>query len=570
MTERRLFKRYNKDSQFIVAHNGKTFNAKMIDYSLDGIGLATQIKVPIQKGDVIVISCETPRMNAASKVAWTYDMDSEKRLGIQCVGQLSGRIEDFKISDTMIGIQLSQKSGILRVEQGKVIRKVYIKGGDIVFSYSNQETEHLGAILVKEKKITRGQLLDVMDEVEETKERMGRILVRRALLKPQEIWKYVGKQAEEIIFTLFSLEDGMFFFDEMSSLPTEELIELKLSAANLIYYGSKRVENMNRILNEVPPLEKVLGFSSDPLDLFQNLQLDKSGKEVIACLKKKKTPQSIIAETGLGKNEVLKTIYALMNARIIETGRDDEQADEIPEEEIQEMFDEKIDAGFIEMVEDMYGKYKKLGHYELLEVTNSSSLTDIKRAYYKAAKKFHPDHHFGLEDENLKSKLSKIFMHIYQAYTTLSDPIRKREYEESLRLKPGSPAAKKGSASKPLSEEDRARNKFKTGIKLYRNENYEEAEHAFKQALFIDGSKAEYHYYHGVALIKLARYSDAKNAIEKAIKLDPSQGKYYKEIGNIFVKKGCPTRAESYFQKASELTEDFEGSFDEESKTYHI
>jgi hypothetical protein len=304
MTERRLFKRYNKNSQFILAHNGETFKAKMIDYSLDGIGLATKVKVPIQKGDVVVISCETPQFNAAGRVAWTYDMDSEKRYGIQSIGQLCGRIDDFKISDTMIGIQLSQKSGILQVERGKVIRKVYIKGGDIVFAYSNQETEHLGAILVKEKKITRGQLLDVMDEMEETKERMGRILVRRALLKPQEIWKYVGKQAEEIILNLFSLEEGMFFFDEMSSLPTEELIELKLSAANLIYYGSKRVENMNRILNEVPSLENVLGFSSDPLDLFQNLQLDKSGKEVIACLKKRTTIQGIIAETGLDKSEV--------------------------------------------------------------------------------------------------------------------------------------------------------------------------------------------------------------------------------------------------------------------------
>jgi hypothetical protein len=76
-----------------------------------------------------------------------------------------------------------RESGFLQVERGEVIRKVYIKGGDIVFAYSNQETEHLGAILVKEKKITRGQLLDVMDEMEETKERMGRILVSFPLKK---------------------------------------------------------------------------------------------------------------------------------------------------------------------------------------------------------------------------------------------------------------------------------------------------------------------------------------------------------------------------------------------------
>jgi curved DNA-binding protein CbpA len=467
---------------------------------------------------------------------------------------------------------LKRESGykISHPEQGGLVRKIYIKGGDIVFSYSNEETEHLGAILVKEKKITRGQLLDVMDEIEETKERMGRVLVRRDLLKPQEIWKYVKYQVEEIIFNLFSLGEGTFFFDEMSSLPTEELIELKLSAANLIYYGSKRVENMTSILSEVPPLDQVISYSSDPLDLFQKLHLDKSGQEVIACIKKRTTVQRIITETGLDKTEVLKTIYALMNARIIEPGRNDEPSDRVSEEEIHEMFDEKTDPKIVEMVEDMYGRYKKLSFYEVLGVTSSSSPAEIKKAYYKIAKKFHPDNHFGLEDDDIKRKLSKIFMYIYQSYTTLSDPIRRREYEESLKVKPGSPASRKGNASKPLSEEDRARAIFKKGISLYRDENYEEAEHAFRQAVFIDGSKAEYHYYHGVSLLKLTRYSEAKNAIEKAIKLDPKQGKYYREIGNIFVKKGCPTRAESFFQKASELTEDFEGSYDGESKTFHI
>jgi DnaJ-domain-containing protein 1 len=132
----------------------------------------------------------------------------------------------------------------------------------------------------------------------------------------------------------------------------------------------------------------------------------------------------------LDKTEVIKTIYALMNARIIEPGRDDEPSDRVSEEEIQEIFDEKTDPKFVENVEDMYGRYKKLSFYEVLGVTNSSSPAEIKKAYYKFAKKFHPDNHFGLEDDDLKIKLSRIFMYAYQAYTTLSDPIRRREYED--------------------------------------------------------------------------------------------------------------------------------------------
>jgi tetratricopeptide (TPR) repeat protein len=571
MKERRSFKRYSKKSSLTLSVNGKSYEAKIIDYSLDGMGLATELNASIQNGDKVIMVSETPRMNATALVVWKYDMDSEKRIGLKITSQLKGRLEDFKLSDTLIGIQLTETSGILRVEQGKTVRKIHIKEGDIVFASSNQKSEHLGEMLVREGKITPEQLLIMKEEIEGTNERLGRVLVRRSVLDPENVRNYVKKQTEEIILSLLAFEEGTFFFDEMPSLPEDELITLKLSAASLIYAGTKRIDDINRIMKEVHSLESVVSFSSDPLDLFQSLQLDMSSQKVLSCLSDHASIKDIIKLTGMDQDEVLKTVYALLNTRIIEVGNIDHPKDDLPEEEVKEIFEEqKIDPKFIETVEDLYGKYQDMNYFNILGVTCNSSLSEIKKAYYKIAKQYHPDNHFLYNDDNLKHKLCEIFSYIHDGYTTLSDPITKAEYESSLeRGSSQSPFSKKGKGKRDA-DENEARKRFNIGRALYRDQRYEEAEHAFRQVLYMNDSIAKYHYYHGVTLMKLRKFSEAKIAIEKSIAIDPVNSTYYKAIANIYSRKGCPTRAEYFLKKASDLEQDYSSSYDNSSKTFHI
>jgi hypothetical protein len=208
---------------------------------------------------------------------WTHQSISEQKVGIKKAGPLMGCIEDFHFADTLLGLQMGQRTGILQVELGEIVRKIYVSSGDMIFSTSNLEREHLGAMLVREGGITPEQYRGVLQEMKETNQRMGRVLVGQGLMTPKEIWKIVRKQIEEIILNLFNLEEGIFTFDEMPALPTEELITLKLSAANIIYYGLKKINNLRRVGRDMPSPDNVLYYSSDPLNLFQNLRLDQAG-----------------------------------------------------------------------------------------------------------------------------------------------------------------------------------------------------------------------------------------------------------------------------------------------------
>ena len=57
-----------------------------------------------------------------------------------------------------------------------------------------------------------------------------------------------------------------------------------------------------------------------------------------------------------------------------------------------------------------------MDYYEILDVDVNSSTDQIKKHYYKFAKKYHPD-----KTKNDKSKLEK-FKYLSESYTILSNP----------------------------------------------------------------------------------------------------------------------------------------------------
>lgn len=67
---------------------------------------------------------------------------------------------------------------------------------------------------------------------------------------------------------------------------------------------------------------------------------------------------------------------------------------------------------------------EKRDYYEVLEISKSASEDEIKKAYRKLAKKYHPDMNPG--DKNAEEK----FKEVNEAYAVLSDPDKKTKYDQ--------------------------------------------------------------------------------------------------------------------------------------------
>jgi curved DNA-binding protein CbpA len=67
-----------------------------------------------------------------------------------------------------------------------------------------------------------------------------------------------------------------------------------------------------------------------------------------------------------------------------------------------------------------------IDYYKLLGVRPEATPIEIKQAYHAFARQFHPDYHFGRENE---ARFSGIFQDISEAYYILSDPALRDEYD---------------------------------------------------------------------------------------------------------------------------------------------
>ncbi|KAJ3697332.1 hypothetical protein LUZ61_001037 [Rhynchospora tenuis] len=66
--------------------------------------------------------------------------------------------------------------------------------------------------------------------------------------------------------------------------------------------------------------------------------------------------------------------------------------------------------------------------YELLGITSRDGLEEVKKAYKRMARKYHPD----VSPPDCTEEHTRMFIEVQEAYETLSDPYRRSEYDKQL------------------------------------------------------------------------------------------------------------------------------------------
>ena len=543
--ERRRFTRYQK-SALPISIGGSSFKAYISDFSLGGLSFYIETP-PVTLGSIIDLKVEDLNLDIKGKVVWTRQTDSTLKVGIERLS-IYGNLKHFPLSDVLLSLQRSEKTGVLEIKNGHICKKIYIRNGDIIFTASNFEEERLGEVLLKAGRITLEQYYHSVDAMNKTGKRQGTVFVELGYLTPKELVWAIMYQVEEIILSLFQWEDGEFEFIE-GPLPSEEVITLKLSVANLVYRGIKRINNLTYIRNGCLHMDAIPDYSADPLNLFQDIKMEEKDKEILFLIDGKRTIEEILSLSPLDNFKTLKILYALISARIIEIEERDQTEDKTCEEG--EIYKEtlrgpevELDSGFEEKVEDLYNRLSSTNYYEILGVTELATPEEIKEAYYKKTKEFHPDKHFYLSSETLKNKLNALFFYLNEAYEILSDPKNKTEYDQGL-----SPEALPVKGFDP----ETARDRFIEGKEALRKRSYTEAAELFREAVHLDSSVAVYHFCLGLALEKEKKLEDAEASLTTALKLDPLNADYIAELGYIYLDLGFNSRAKDAFEKVIEL-----------------
>jgi curved DNA-binding protein CbpA len=81
---------------------------------------------------------------------------------------------------------------------------------------------------------------------------------------------------------------------------------------------------------------------------------------------------------------------------------------------------------------EAYEGLRSRTHFEILGISESANDQQVKEAYFRLAKRFHPDVHQDSELEDMKDHLEAVFMRLGSAYEVLRNPLSRSNYASTL------------------------------------------------------------------------------------------------------------------------------------------
>jgi len=188
--------------------------------------------------------------------------------------------------------------------------------------------------------------------------------------------------------------------------------------------------------------------------------------------------------------------------------------------------------------------------FEVLEIHPDASAEDIKTAYHRLAKQWHPDRYSGKEKEVAEAR----FRELAEAFSILKDPGRRLSLQQQMPRTQAAPppsTAQEQEAARERSPEDwaaMARGAFKDG-------KVDQARALIHYAIRMDGSKASYHAL--LAAILEHEGGDVRavvKALEMAVRLDPQDVESHIKLSEYFQKQGMSARSQKHLQIARDLS----------------
>lgn len=460
--------------------------------------------------------------------------------------QLKGNTGKVSLPKILTVLNRQRKTGTLLLRTPAFTKKVYLLKGDAIFASSTYEDDRLGEMLIKAGKITLQQYDESVGLLKKTGKRQGAILVELGYITPKDLFWGVKYQVREIIYSMFLLEEAEYEFIE-GEIPENEVITLKLSMGNLIYDGVKRIDNWTKVRNELPGTGAILGLSSDPVSLFQDVELAPQDRKLLSAIDGVKTVKEVIDSAWMGSFEGMKVLYVLWSIGVLEEKKKAVQkVKEIEEtvslEEILQPVSEDENA-FLKKVDELYLNLERLTPYELLDVDDHTDEETLKKNYYRLTREFHPDRYFSAADPSMKDKLTSIFDALTNAYAMLGGGKR-----------PARPEAVAEGQERAIPSTENGGKKFKQGVREFRNGDFKGAVDSFRRAAESDPENPKYWSYLSLSFTKIPQgIKDAESALFEAIRLEPGNADHYANLGLIYLRQGMREDASEQFNEALKL-----------------
>lgn len=227
-----------------------------------------------------------------------------------------GFLEERTLPDILRPLVHGKRTGPLRLIRGRLAKTVYLSQGRVIFATSTDPDDRLGEMLLRKGVISYRALEESVRAIREGK-RQGTLLVENGAIRSRDLIEGVTEQVQEIVYSLFLWEEGTFAFEE-GDLPSREVIVLRMSTADLLMEGIRRVRRWTRIRAGVGGLDQKYALSPDAPGLMDAMSLQKEEVALVATLDGVMTLEEICGAAREPDFHVCRMVWGLWASGVLD------------------------------------------------------------------------------------------------------------------------------------------------------------------------------------------------------------------------------------------------------------
>ena len=374
------------------------------------------------------------------------------------LGIVKGRLEDDPLPRLLHQLFLAQATGLLKLSARGSESIVYLRSGYPVAVTLPGSAELLGKVLYEMKFIDEANYRRTVARPLPQGRRYGQIVLEEKLITDEQLRLGLKAQVRRKLHRLFFVSDGEFLFEEQNhSEGMEKQTSLQINPARAIYQGVRSAWNVERLRGALFLIrDRAIRTILDGEDALVPYGLGAEDGKIGKLLQVGhwRLPD-LIEAAGLPSQVVYALVYALYITDALETRVASEvncltkqtvapallpsqdPASNSPEAERSDQPTEKtlLPPTAEEVRQQLEARAKVIESENLFEVLGldpSASKSQVKSAYFEAAKRFHPDRLISMGLASIRPEVEKIFHRVSEAYGTLHDDRRREEYKRTL------------------------------------------------------------------------------------------------------------------------------------------
>ena len=469
---------------------------------------------------------------------------------------MEGQLSRHPLAELIREIIDSELSGVLRLSREAAKVAVYFDSGKPVYAASNLRAHRLREIL-KRKNITSPQLESSPPTA--TDEELAQTLIASGDLRPEELQKIRAGQTSDVLRTALLWTDGDWQLQQKVRIPAE--MRLSLDVDPLLLETARHLPfSFVKARAEDPNAGYSLGANSAsiklrPAESFVLTRAQSAG-DVFKL--------SDISANGLSEEDHLRSVYALSLSGILhrtdwDSALNIRRTDKPKPGRTAELPKEKPSAAAVETsdVEAFLARMKNArDHYDVLDVARIATSDEIKDAYHRLARQYHPDR-FHQGDAGLRAEIGSAFARIAQAYEVLRDAGQRGTYDKKRAPQAAgqvtTKAAPKKQPSSPAEKEKegRAEISFSRGMAALEQNQFDEAARLLGEAATLEPRQARYRAHYGRALtFRTDSRRIAETELQAALAIEPNNASFRLMLAELYQRVGLRRRAETEAAKA--------------------